>query len=303
VEGATRGRSCRCFRSGEATRHRDVGDVHRPHLVRPRDLHPAQQIRVDLVAGLGLRRVRAAIQRLYRHPPHQRFDMPTADLASLGSQQASQHPRAGKWKLQMQPVKTAHDLQVDRRHRTWQVVDTATADAQYFRLLCDRQIMLKRMYGLPKGYWKPLLAVVDAPGTRPSVAYRRYVVLAITGPRLTPLETGPLPAAITSSSRRDGAIHLRVRDEPGWLSADLQRARDAQRETVARLCSDLRQWPSRDPTLTKALTVGASSRTSICSPSNMRVFSPRSRRSWGCEQTGDYTGWKTASNLTTPHVA
>src|SRR6266700_3202625 len=63
----------------EATRHRDVGDVHRPHLVRPRDLHPAQQIRVDLVAGLGLRRARTAIEDLYPHPPHQRFDMPTAD--------------------------------------------------------------------------------------------------------------------------------------------------------------------------------------------------------------------------------
>ena len=42
----------------------------------------------------------------------------------------------------MQPVETSHDLQVARRHRTWQVVDTATADAQYFRLLCDRQIVL-----------------------------------------------------------------------------------------------------------------------------------------------------------------
>src|ERR1039458_492391 len=68
--------------------------------------------------------------------------MPTADLAPIGSQQASQHPRAGKRKLQMQPVETTHNLQVGRRHRPWQVVDTATADAQYFRLLCDRQIVL-----------------------------------------------------------------------------------------------------------------------------------------------------------------
>ena len=41
----------------------------------------------------------------------------------------------------MQPVETAHNLQVGRRHRTWQVVDTATADAQNVRLLCDRQIV------------------------------------------------------------------------------------------------------------------------------------------------------------------
>jgi hypothetical protein len=36
----------------DAAPHRDIGDVHRPHLVRPCDRHVAQQIRVDLVAGL-----------------------------------------------------------------------------------------------------------------------------------------------------------------------------------------------------------------------------------------------------------
>src|SRR5256714_10259607 len=42
----------------------------------------------------------------------------------------------------MQPVEASHHLQVGRRHRTWQVVDTATADAQNLRLLGDRQILL-----------------------------------------------------------------------------------------------------------------------------------------------------------------
>src|SRR6478736_5370242 len=68
----------------EAARHRDVGDVHRPHLVWPRDLDAAQQIRIDLVSRLGLRRARTAIERLYPHPPHQRLHMTAADLASLG---------------------------------------------------------------------------------------------------------------------------------------------------------------------------------------------------------------------------
>jgi hypothetical protein len=35
-----------------------------------RDRHAAQQIRMDLVAGLGLRGARTAIERLYPHPPH-----------------------------------------------------------------------------------------------------------------------------------------------------------------------------------------------------------------------------------------
>src|SRR6202040_2477417 len=111
-------------------------------LVRTRDLHAAQQIRIDLMAGLGPGGARAAVERLYPHPPHQRLDMPTAGLAPLGSQQASQHPRTGERKLQMQPAETSHNLQVGRRYRPWQVVDTAAADAQNLCLLCHRQIVL-----------------------------------------------------------------------------------------------------------------------------------------------------------------
>ena len=94
------------------------------------------------MAGLRLRGARTTIERFYPHPPHQRFDMPTADLAPLGSQQASQHPRTGEGELQMQPVETSHDRNIGVRHRARQVVDTATADAQNLRLLGDRQIVL-----------------------------------------------------------------------------------------------------------------------------------------------------------------
>jgi hypothetical protein len=38
--------------------------------------------------------------------------MPAADLAPLESQQASQHTRTGEGKLQVQPIKTLHDLEV-----------------------------------------------------------------------------------------------------------------------------------------------------------------------------------------------
>jgi len=96
----------------EALRHWNVGDVHRPDLVRPRDLDAAQQIRIDLVAGFGLRGARTAIERLYPHPPHERLHMPAADLAPLQSQQASQHTRTGEGILQVQPIQTLHDLVV-----------------------------------------------------------------------------------------------------------------------------------------------------------------------------------------------
>src|SRR6202162_588977 len=68
--------------------------------------------------------------------------MTAADLAPLGGQQASQHPRAGERELQMQPVETTHDGEVGFRHRPRQVVDTATANTQNLRLLRERQIVL-----------------------------------------------------------------------------------------------------------------------------------------------------------------
>jgi hypothetical protein len=42
----------------------------------------------------------------------------------------------------MQPVETPHDREVGGRHRPRQVVHAAAADAQSFRLLRDRQIVL-----------------------------------------------------------------------------------------------------------------------------------------------------------------
>ena len=93
-------------------RHRNVGDVHGPDLVRSRDLDAAQQIRIDLVAGLRLGGARTAIERLYPHPLHERLHMPAADLAPLQSQQASQHTRTGEGILQVQPIETLHDREV-----------------------------------------------------------------------------------------------------------------------------------------------------------------------------------------------
>src|SRR6202011_4601948 len=126
----------------EAVRHRNVRDVHGPDLVRSRDLDAAQQIRIDLVAGLGLGGARTAIERLYPHPPHQRLHMPAADLAPLQSQQASQHTRTGEGELQVQPIQMPHDREVGRRHRARQIINAAAADLQNFRLLGDRQIVL-----------------------------------------------------------------------------------------------------------------------------------------------------------------
>src|ERR1700722_4759946 len=67
--------------------------------------------------------------------------MTAADLAPLGGQQASQHPRAGERELQVQSVEPSHDREVGFRHRPRQVVDAATTDVQSLRLLGDRKIV------------------------------------------------------------------------------------------------------------------------------------------------------------------
>jgi hypothetical protein len=68
--------------------------------------------------------------------------MPAADLAPLGSQQASQHTRTGEGELQVQPIQMPHDREVGGRHRARQIINAAAADLQNFRLLGDRQIVL-----------------------------------------------------------------------------------------------------------------------------------------------------------------
>ena len=80
------------------------------------------------VPRLRLRGARTAIERLHPHPLHQRLHVTTSDLAPLGHQQPSQHPRAGEGELQMKSVETPHDREVTFRHRPWQVVHTATAN-------------------------------------------------------------------------------------------------------------------------------------------------------------------------------
>ena len=126
----------------EAARHRDVGDVHRPDLVGPLDLHPAQEIGIDLVARRGFAGVRAAVDRLDPHALHQRRDMAAADRDALAVQQVAQHPAARERVVEMQLVDPAHDRQIRGRHRPRLVIDRAPADAQSLGLPRDGQIVV-----------------------------------------------------------------------------------------------------------------------------------------------------------------
>src|SRR5258708_12862031 len=96
---------------------------------------------MDMGPRFRLGAARAAIERSYPHPPTQRLHVPAADLAPLQSQQASQHTRTGEGELQVRPIQMPHDREVGGRHRARQIINTAAADLQNFRLLADRQIM------------------------------------------------------------------------------------------------------------------------------------------------------------------
>jgi hypothetical protein len=63
----------------EAARHGNVGDVRRPDLIGPFDLHPAQKIRIDLVTRRGFAGVRTAVDRRYSHAIHQARHMAPPD--------------------------------------------------------------------------------------------------------------------------------------------------------------------------------------------------------------------------------
>ena len=77
----------------EATRHRNVGDVHGPDLVGSINRQPAQEIRVDLVPWRGLRGARFSVERLDPQALHQRRDMAAPDRDALLVQEIRTSPR------------------------------------------------------------------------------------------------------------------------------------------------------------------------------------------------------------------
>ena len=126
----------------EATRHRKVGDVHRPHMIGALDLFPAQEIGINLVTRRWLAGVRPAIDRLDSHALHQRRHMATADRDALALQEIAQHPAACEGVVEMQFVEPPHDLQVLGRNRPGLIVDGATANVQDLRLPGERQVVI-----------------------------------------------------------------------------------------------------------------------------------------------------------------
>src|ERR1700692_451225 len=101
----------------------------------------------------------------------------------------------------MQPVETTHHFQIGRRHRTWQIIDAATADAQNLCLLGDRQIVLTVDHrfalnkpALPSAPSKKSFSSVSSP----ILAWSDFTSTAGCAPPLPPPE--PNTSAAPSSS-------------------------------------------------------------------------------------------------------
>jgi hypothetical protein len=81
-----------CGEIDKAASHRNIRDIHRPHLVGPLDRHTAQQVGKNLVPVCGFRCMGPAVDRFYSHPPHHRRDPISPDRDALATQQVTQHP-------------------------------------------------------------------------------------------------------------------------------------------------------------------------------------------------------------------
>ena len=91
-------------------------------MIRPRDRQVAQEIGVDLMAGLAAAERRLAIQGLKAHAAHQGGHMAPPHSLPLVPQQIAQHTGAGKRIPQMVFVDPPHQRQRRLGYRRWVVI-------------------------------------------------------------------------------------------------------------------------------------------------------------------------------------
>ena len=125
----------------EAARHRDVGDIGRPDMVRAGDLRVAQEIGIHCVGRMPLASAGLAIHGLNAHAPHQGGHVPPPTHIASVPQEIAQHSGAGKRILQMPCVDLAHQHQIRGRHRRGLVVGRRARQPEDLTLSNDGQGM------------------------------------------------------------------------------------------------------------------------------------------------------------------
>jgi hypothetical protein len=127
----------------KAARHRDVGDVGRPHVVRLGDRQPTQQIRINLVSRRCFARARARNQRLDPHHAHQPLYPLPVDPATFLIEFEHHPPRAIERKFEMQFIDAAHHRQIVRPSDGLGPVDPRARQVEKRALAAHGQILAR----------------------------------------------------------------------------------------------------------------------------------------------------------------
>jgi site-specific DNA recombinase len=128
--------------AGESGRfcHLRVDYFRTPHLVRPRDRHTPQQVRVDPMPAARRTQLRLGVERLQAHDPHQPPHPLAVDRLPLPGQPGRQPPAAEERVGRVLPVDQRHQPQVVRRLRGRLVIQAGAAQPQQRALPADAQL-------------------------------------------------------------------------------------------------------------------------------------------------------------------
>ena len=128
----------------KAPMHRDIRDIRAPHLVRPVDRQPSQQIRIHPVARMRHCRSGRLIDRRQAHQAHQPAHPLAPDQMTLAPQVPRHLPCAIPRHLQELTVDQPHQSQVQRRLAARLVIQTRAVHRQQLALSHHRQRLVRR---------------------------------------------------------------------------------------------------------------------------------------------------------------
>ena len=125
----------------KAARHRDVGDVGRPHVVWLSNRQAAQKIGIYPVSRRGLARSWAWNQRLDAHHPHQPLHALAVEPAAFLVEFEQHPPRAVERQFEMQFIDAAHQDQIVPARLGFRPVNSGARQVQQRALPTHGQIL------------------------------------------------------------------------------------------------------------------------------------------------------------------
>src|SRR6202142_4590269 len=133
----------------KTVRHRQIGQIRGPDLIRPIDHQVLQQVGINRRPACRDTRARLAVQRLDPHQAHERAHVPAPDLMALTLQLRRDFAGPVERRLQVQLVHPAHQLQIPRRDRPRPVVRARTGHIQQLGLAPHAQLSAPLNHRLP----------------------------------------------------------------------------------------------------------------------------------------------------------